>query len=82
MSAATAWGKPEGFKDHHTVSEMASFLGVSGRTVERWYVAGTIPAPAKVTDDGWKLWSPAQVTEILRRELHRRKSDGRTRKRG
>jgi DNA-binding transcriptional MerR regulator len=66
VSAFTEAGKPEGFRNHWTVAELARFLGVSDRTIERWYKSETIPAPAHVTEAGWKLWSPAQATEILK----------------
>jgi predicted site-specific integrase-resolvase len=66
VSAFTEAGKPEGFGKYATVAELARFLGVSDRTIERWYTSGEIPAPAHVTEAGWKLWSPAQRTEILK----------------
>lgn len=67
MSAFTEVGKPDGFRNHLTIAELSRFLGVSDRTIERWYAKGVIPPPALVTEAGWKLWSPAQATVMLRR---------------
>lgn len=65
-------GKPVDLRDHRTVAELAEYVGVSTRTVERWASNGTIPEPAAVSDQGWKLWSPEQCGEILHSEIERR----------
>lgn len=62
----TTTGKPEDLRNHRTVSELAEFLGVSERTVHRMYERGEIAEPAARSEKGWKLWSPAQCTIILR----------------
>lgn len=64
-------GKPPGYERHHTVHDLAVFLGVSDRTVERWHSGAKIPWPDHVTGTGWKLWSPSQVTEIFHSDLVR-----------
>lgn len=64
-TSRTSSGKPPGYEKHYTVHDLASFLGVSDRTVERWHSKGKIPQPDHVTGTGWKLWSTEQVTEIF-----------------
>lgn len=61
----TACGKPSGLERYQTVHELAVQVGVSDRTVERWHRDRKIPAPAVVTEQGWKLWSPEQVRNII-----------------
>lgn len=58
-------GKPKGCESYRTVSELAEYVGVSARTVERWHRNGKIPNPAVVTEAGWKLWSGDQASKIL-----------------
>lgn len=55
----------EGHNSHRTVAELAEFLGVSPRTIERWHKDRKIPDPDVVTAAGWKLWSKEQASEIL-----------------
>lgn len=57
--------KPERYKNFRSVSELAQFVGVTSRTVERWFADADIPEPEYVTRDGMKLWSPDQCTAIL-----------------
>lgn len=65
ITRRTTSGKPVGFRNHSTVAEVAHHVGASPRSVERWAAENKIPQPAHVTESGWKLWSPAQVAEIL-----------------
>ena len=65
-------------KGYRTVAELAKFLGVSDRTIERWYAAGKIPKPAHIDERGWKFWSHEQSREILEWHLNRKKTDKRT----
>lgn len=57
--------KPQGYETFRSVSEIAKYVGVSARTVERWYEAEVIPPPAHRTEAGIKLWSPEQCQRIL-----------------
>lgn len=57
------------YTDHLTTGELARFLGVALRTVHRWEASGKLPKPAQTTNLGWKLYSPTQVTEILRERI-------------
>jgi DNA-binding transcriptional MerR regulator len=57
--------KPEAFKNFRTVSELADFLGVSERTIEKWYRGEGLPIPQRLAD-GTKVWSPQQCQAILR----------------
>lgn len=57
--------KPEGCESFRSVSELARFVGVTSRTIERWYASEVIPTPAQVTDTGMKLWSPEQAQTVL-----------------
>jgi predicted site-specific integrase-resolvase len=50
-----------------TSGEFASTLGISMRTFSRWRSNGKVPEPASHTGHGWALWSPSQITEVLRR---------------
>lgn len=49
-----------------TLAELARFLGRDWKTLERWLKKGKLPEPVMRTSYGWRLWSPQQVTEILR----------------
>lgn len=69
MSPSVA--KPEGYESYRTVSELGKFVGVSTRTVERWYAEGDIEPPAHRTDSGVKLWDPTQAARILEQRLAR-----------
>ena len=60
-------------KGHRTVAELAAFLGVTPRTIERWYADGKIPKPAHVDGRGWKFWSASQCREILQWHLKNKK---------
>jgi hypothetical protein len=58
--------KPEGYEGHYSVADLAKYVGVTPRTIERWYVSQKIPAPAATTvPGGMKLWSPAQARKVL-----------------
>lgn len=64
--------KPEGYESHRTVSEVAQFLGLSTRTIERHWREGRIPEPAhRFGNMGTKLWSPEQCNEMLVMRLGR-----------
>ena len=65
----TAHGKPPEFQNYFTAGELAEHIGKTERTVRRWYKSGRLPEPAVKTPHGWKLWSPAQVREIIDREV-------------
>jgi excisionase family DNA binding protein len=64
-------------RGHRTVAELAQYLGVTSRTVERWYAAEKIPAPAYVDERGWKFWNVEQCKEILEWWMERKKTDRR-----
>lgn len=64
-------------KGYRTVSQLAAYLGVSTRTVERWYSTGKIPKPALVDDRRWKFWSDEQCREIREWLLDQKKVDRR-----
>lgn len=74
--AFLANGKPQALRNHRTVSELAEYVGVSARTVERWAANGDIPEPAAVTEQGWKLWSPQQASNILDEQIRKRTRRG------
>lgn len=57
--------KPEGYERFRSVSELAEYVGVTPRTIERWWTAGKLPVPSYM-DERLKLWSPSECTEILR----------------
>jgi len=67
---------------YSTTLALAKMVGVTTRTIERWYVQGVIPEPAKRTPNGadgrpgWKMWSPEQNRLILA-IAQERKKDGR-----
>ncbi len=65
--------KPYEFHGYRTVSELAAYVGVSARTVERWWVNGEIPEPVR-TEAGMKLWGPTQCRMILDRQWHKTKA--------
>lgn len=48
----------------YTVHTLAQFVGVSDRTIERWYKKGKLPRPATLPN-GTKVWSAAQAREVL-----------------
>lgn len=62
--------KPEGKQSWRTVSELAKFLGLSTRTIERQWTEGRLPEPFR-TDEGVKLWSPEQCEALLTARLGR-----------
>lgn len=62
---------------HRTVGQLAKYLGVSARTVERWHAAGKIPKPVQVDERGWKFWSHEQCVEIREWLLELKKKDRR-----
>lgn len=55
--------------DYYTVSRLAEFVGVSERTIERWYAGGILPEPELRAEHGTKLWSPEQAREVLARRI-------------
>ena len=59
------YGVPAELEGHMTLRELAKFLGRDWKTLERWLKKGKLPQPVAVTDHGWRMWSPEQVTEIL-----------------
>lgn len=59
------------FADHSTSREFALLLGIDESTFKRWVKAGKVPAPAAVTPSGWRLWSPDQVNEQMRKRAGR-----------
>lgn len=56
----------EGFDNYRNRRELATFLGVSYDTIDRWIAAGKVPPPDHVTEQGMKLWSPDTVTALYR----------------
>lgn len=62
--------------NHSTVADLAKMVGVTPRTIERWWKEKVIPEPAVRNEKGWKLWSPEQNRQIIRIAQERRK-DGR-----
>lgn len=54
------------FTDHLTRAELARFLGVDKTQVKRWQKSGKV-RPACQVHEGWHLWCPKHVTEILRK---------------
>jgi len=67
---------------YSTVIGIAKMVGVTTRTIERWYTQGIIPEPELRTQlgadgrPGWKMWSPEQNKLILA-IAQERKKDGR-----
>lgn len=57
--------KPEEFKSYRTVSELAKYVGVTPRTIERWFKEGVIPTEVVRLKDRTKLWSPDQASKVL-----------------
>lgn len=49
-----------------TSSELCRLLGIAPITLRRKLKNGTFPEPAHRTDNGWRLWDPDQVTEMIR----------------
>lgn len=50
-----------------TSREFALTLGIDESTFKRWVKAGKVPPPVAVTPSGWRLWSPEQVGEQIRK---------------
>lgn len=63
----TTWKQEK--SGHYTVSELATFVGVSPRTIRRWLSCGNIPKPAKIASNGYNLWTPTQARKILKKIL-------------
>lgn len=63
-------------KGRMTVGQLAAFLGVSERTVERWWAAGKLPTPER--HGKVKTWTTAQA-RIIERDLVRRAPRGQVR---
>lgn len=55
------------FKHHVTMIEFARVLGVDENTFKRQVKSGKIPAADSRSASGWRLWSPEQVTRVLRK---------------
>lgn len=55
--------------NRYTVAKLARFVGVTPRTIERWYVLGKLPEP-EYLPSGTKQWTPAQARAVL--ELFRK----------
>lgn len=67
MKRTTRKEKPQQFQQWMTMGELAEYLGKSRSTIKRWVRAGVVPEPDARTPNGWGLWSPTQVAEILRK---------------
>lgn len=52
-------------------SELATYLGVTKRTVRRWMHDSTFPKPSARNEKGYKLWSPTDVRRVLEWRLKR-----------
>lgn len=53
-------------KTHYTTASLAKFVGVSERTIERWWKAGKLPQPEMIRrSDGTKFWNAAQARKVL-----------------
>lgn len=63
--------KPEGYENFRSVSELAEYVGVSTRTMERWYKEGVLPEPERVGGLGMKLWSPDSSAAVLNYRIGR-----------
>jgi hypothetical protein len=59
--------KGEEYKHHVTMIEFARTLGLEESRFKRWVKSGRIPAPDAYTSSGWRLWSPQQVTDAIRK---------------
>lgn len=57
------------FLTYLTTQEFARFLNVSLKTIKRWEQSGRLPEPAQRSKSGWGLYSPDQVTAILRERI-------------
>jgi predicted DNA-binding transcriptional regulator AlpA len=73
--------KPEGYEKFRTVAELAQYVGVSTRTMERWHKDGVLPRPERVGPMGMKLWSPDQASAVLERRIARLPSTERSERR-
>lgn len=60
--------KPEGYETWRSVSELAKYVGVSVRTIERWWNEGKLPKP-HFCEDGMKLWSPTASAKVVAMRL-------------
>lgn len=56
---------------HSTSREFALLLGIDESTFKRWVAKGKVPAADAVTPSGWRLWSPDQVQEQIRKRAGR-----------
>jgi hypothetical protein len=63
--------KGAGYEQHMLPAELASFLGVTTRTVRRWMQDPTFPKPAVRNAQGFKLWSPDEARRCLEWRLKR-----------
>jgi DNA-binding transcriptional MerR regulator len=63
--------KPDRYRNHRSVAELAQYVGVTARTVERWAADALIPECEHRTKDGMKLWSQEQCAEILEFRLRK-----------
>jgi excisionase family DNA binding protein len=63
--------KPKGYENWRTVSEIAKYVGVSTRTVERWWKEEKLPEPFRFGNQGTKLWSPEQCAALLVQQIGR-----------
>lgn len=57
--------KEAGFERHMFAGELASFLGVTPRSVRRWMHDPTFPQHTDRDSRGYKLWSPEQARRCL-----------------
>lgn len=51
-------------EEFFTIHTLATFCGVTDRTMEKWYAEGKLPVPTLVRR-GTKLWTPSQAREVL-----------------
>ena len=45
--------------------DLANLIGISDQTVRRWVEEGKIPPPAQKTPRGLRVWTQAQIDEIM-----------------
>jgi DNA-binding transcriptional MerR regulator len=46
--------------------EVASAIGVTQRTLEKWIKSGLVLAPAEDPNNGYRRWTSSHITEITR----------------
>lgn len=63
----TSYFKPEKFRDYFSLSELSEHINMDSRWIRRLEADGRIPKATRVSWGKLKvrLWSPAQVEEIL-----------------